>query len=396
MEPVPKLILHVDMDAFFAAVEQHDHPELRGQPVVVGSPPDQRGVVSTCSYEARRFGIHSAMPSRTAYQRCKHAVFVPPRMARYKEVSAQIMHVFEGFTPLVEPLSIDEAFLDVTGAQRLMGTGVEIARKLREKIKETTGITCSVGVAPNKFLAKLASDMNKPDGMTVVPFEPEQIIRFLAPLPIKSMWGVGPKTQAVLKKNGIRTFENLQQASESNLRRILGEKAAFSFKELACGRDTRELQLGSVEKSISNERTFSEDEKDPERVRLTLLDLVDKVGGRMRAEGFYAGTVHIKVRWNNFQTITRQKRLPHSCCDDHSLRAAALELFNTAGMIAPVRLVGFGVSKLSDHPMLTPQLDLFAPPESPDTARQENLSRAVDKVRNWFGRGSIRRGSSLK
>ncbi|MFC1467754.1 DNA polymerase IV [Verrucomicrobiota bacterium] len=396
MELAPKLILHVDMDAFFAAVEQHDNPELRGRPVVVGSPPDKRGVVSTCSYEARKFGIHSAMPSRTAYQRCKHAVFVPVRMARYQEVSAQIMQVFESFTPLVEPLSIDEAFLDVTGAQRMMGTGEEIAQKLKDKVLQETGLTCSVGVAPNKFLAKLASDMNKPDGLTVVPFDSEQIVRFLAPLPIARMWGAGPKTQKKLQQDGIRTLEDLQKASETNLRRILGEKVAHTFTQLALGRDTRDVETGHVEKSISNEVTFPEDEKDRETVRRTLLDLIEKVGGRMRAEGYYAGTVHVKIRWSNFQTITRQKSLSRYACDDHTLRETALELFEKIGMIAPVRLIGFGVSKLSDHPAVSPQLDLFAQPEKKDTARQENLSRAVDKVRNWFGRGSIRRGSSLK
>lgn len=395
MKLAPKLILHVDMDAFFAAVEQHDNPELRGQPVVIGSPPDQRGVVATCSYEARKFGIHSAMPSRTAYQHCKHAIFIAPRMARYKEVSNQIMQVFESFTPLVEPLSIDEAFLDVTGAQRLMGTGPEIGRQLKDRIFAVTGLTCSVGVAHNKFLAKLASDMKKPAGMTIVPTDREEVVRFLAPLPIKRMWGAGPKTQKVLKQNGIYTFEDLQRASESNLRRIIGEKAARTFKNLSIGVDPREIQLNTVEKSISNEITFEQDERDPEIVRRRLLDLVDKVGGRMRVAGFYAGTIHIKIRWSNFQTITRQKSLTQYCRDDQTLRETALEIFRSIGPIAPVRLIGFGVSKLSDHPVTQPQLDLFTPPKEKDTARQEELSRAVDHVRNWFGHGSIRRGSSL-
>ncbi len=205
-EPItaPAVFLHVDMDAFFASVEQLDHPELRGKPVVVGSPPDRRGVVAAASYEARKFGIHSAMPSRLAYQKCPDAIFVPGNMARYKEVSRQVMRIFGAYTPLVQPLSIDEAFLDVTGAQRLFGDGKTIAEKIRRDIREQTGLTASVGVAPNLFLAKIASDMNKPNGITVVPSGQESIEKFLAPLPIGRMWGVGKVTQKTFVLSGYR------------------------------------------------------------------------------------------------------------------------------------------------------------------------------------------------
>ncbi len=400
MKFVEKLILHVDMDAFFAAVEQNDNPELIGKPVVIGSAPDQRGVVSTCSYEARKFGIHSAMPSRTAYQRCKHAIFLPGRMARYKEVSREIMKIFDSFTPFVEPLSIDEAFLDVTGSQRLMGDGLTIAKALKQSVKEQTGLSCSVGVAPNKFLAKIASDLNKPDGLTLVPFDADQIIKFLAPLPVKRMWGVGPKTLAILQKNGIRTFADLQNSSESNLRRILGDKAANSFYNLSFGRDSRDIELGQPEKSISNELTFKEDISSQTEIRRNLLNLVDKVGGRLRAENLYANTVHLKVRWSDFQTITRQKSLSFSICDDRSLRDVALELLNNITIVSPIRLIGFGVSKFSEKPIIksVAQLDLFSeskPEPQKNNDRQEKLSFTVDQIRKKLGKDIIKRGSSM-
>jgi len=212
-------ILHIDMDAFFAAVEVHDNPELKGKPLVIGSPRDKRGVVSTCSYEARKFGIHSGMPSRTAAQRCPEAIFLPVRMSRYHDVSKQIMEIFERFTPHVQPLSCDEAFLDVTGSLHLFGDGPETARKIKAVILEETGLTCSVGVAPNLFLAKIASDMNKPDGLTLVPFSEKLIPAFLAPLPIKRMWGAGGKTQTVLKAHNLQTIGDLQKVDSKLLKK---------------------------------------------------------------------------------------------------------------------------------------------------------------------------------
>lgn len=390
-----KVILHIDMDAFFAAVEQHDRPELKGKPVVVGSPPDRRGVVSTCSYEARKYGIHSAMPSRTAYQKCPHAIFLPVRMARYHEVSRQIMNIFEQFTPHVQPLSCDEAFLDVTGSQRLFGDGPAIARKIKASIFEQTGLTCSVGVAPNLFLAKIASDMNKPDGLTIVPNSGKLIPAFLAPLPIRRMWGAGKKTQALLKQHGIQTFADLQKADPQKLAERIGERAAESFRRRAFGLDSRAVQTDSEEKSISNEITFSEDETNTETVEQRLMDLADKVGGRLRKAGYYAATAQIKVRWKDFSTITRQRRLDPVCCDDQTLRETAMELLRKEGLHSPVRLIGFGVSDLRETAD-EPQMDLFQTLETQASKKREALSRAVDSIREKFGRSSLRRGSSIQ
>lgn len=391
-----RTILHIDMDAFFAAIEQHDCPELRGKPVVVGSPPDRRGVVSTCSYEARKFGIHSAMPSRTAYQRCPHAVFLPVRMHRYKEVSRQIMVIFESFTPDVEPVSIDEAFLDVTGAERLFGTGPEIAVKIKAAILQETGLTCSVGIARNKFLAKIASDMQKPDGLTVVPSDPEAIRRFLAPLPIGRMWGIGKVTRTRLEKNGIRTVEDLQNASAGNLTRLLGPAGAESFRRLAFGEDDRPVAIEEREKSISNETTFDKDVSDPEMIRAQLLYLAEKVARRTRAAGYYARTAHLKVRWSDFETVTRQQQMPRAACDDVTFREQALELLAKIPPHRAVRLIGFGVSRLQETPAGEPaQLDLFSDKtDDPERAeKREKLSRAVDRILEKYGRDSIRRAS---
>jgi nucleotidyltransferase/DNA polymerase involved in DNA repair len=391
---IGKVILHVDMDAFFAAIEQHDNPELRGKPVVVGSPRDKRGVVSTCSYEARKYGIHSAMPSRTAAQKCPQAVFLPVRMARYHEVSRQIMEIFERFTPHVQPLSCDEAFLDVTGATHLFGDGPEIARKIKVAILTETGLTCSVGVAPNLFLAKIASDMNKPDGLTLVPFSKKLIPAFLAPLPIKRMWGAGGKTQAILKAHNIHTIGDLQKTDPALLAKWIGETAAASFRRRAFGIDERSVETGTEEKSISNETTFGADEPDPIKVEAQLLDLADKVGGRLRKAGFYAATAHIKVRWKDFSTITRQRRLDPVCCDDQTLRETALELLRKEGLHSPVRLIGFGVSGLRETAD-SPQMDLFQTLEKQTSTKREALSRAVDSIREKFGRNSLRRGSAV-
>jgi nucleotidyltransferase/DNA polymerase involved in DNA repair len=389
-----KTILHIDMDAFFAAVEMHDHPELKGLPVVIGSPPDKRGVVSTCSYEARKFGIHSAMPSRTAFQRCPHAVFLPVNMKRYHEVSQQIMEIFRRFTPLVEPLSCDEAFLDVTGARYLFGDGPAIARQIKAAVKKETGLTCSVGVASNMFLAKIASDLNKPDGLTVVPASEKLIAAFLAPLPVKRMWGAGEKTQAILEAHRICTIGDLQTVAPEKLAAWVGENSAASFRRLAFGIDERELTTDSEEKSISNEITFDEDQRDTEVIEAALLDLADKVGTRLRRAGYYAATAQIKLRWTDFSTITRQRKLNPPCCDDITLRETALELFRKEKLHSAVRLIGFGVSGLR-RTADAPQLDLFQAPEKQTSTRREALSRAVDRVRERFGRKSLQRGSHL-
>ncbi|MDF7807088.1 DNA polymerase IV [Pontiellaceae bacterium B12219] len=395
-KPQQSLFLHVDMDAFFASVEQRDHPELRGKPVVVGAPPDQRGVVAAASYEARKFGIHSAMPSRLAQQKCPHAIFVSHNMANYKAVSRQIMRIFESFTPHVQPLSIDEAFLDVTGSQRLFGNGATIAEKIRGDIKQQTQLTASVGVAPNMFLAKIASDQNKPDGLTVVPFNQKGIEQFLAPLPIGRMWGVGKVTQKKLLSLGISTIGALQTFDFQRLETAVGARSARIFHRLSHGIDDRGLAGDADEKSISNETTFSHDVTDRSQIEATYKKLIDKVGGRLRKAGFYARVAHLKIRWNDFSTITRQTRFTIPCCDDITLREVGMELLNEHLRNRPVRLIGFGTSGLteSDKPQ-TFQMNLF---ERPDTAiheKRQRLSQAADSIKEKYGKDSIRRGSDL-
>jgi DNA polymerase-4 len=385
-----RIILHVDMDAFFAAVEQHDRPELRGKPVVVGAPPDRRGVVAACSYEARQYGIRSAMPSREAGRRCPHAVFLPVNGARYEQVSRQVFHILERFTPLVEPLSIDEAFLDVTGAVRMFGPGPRIATAIREAIRRETGLTASVGVAPNKFLAKLGSEIGKPDGLTVVPETPAEILRFLAPLPVSRLWGVGKVTQGRLESRGFRTVGDVQAAPLSRLAEAVGRREAEWLRALAEGRDEREIELDSERKRISREYTFDEDCRDPETLEATLCDLAEDVGRQLRAAGRYAAVGHLKLRWQGFETIVRQAPLPASCCDDVTLREAALRLFRRERLAKPVRLLGFGVSRLSAH-VPGRQLRLFET-RPDDLQRRERLSRAVDRLREKFGDDAIRRG----
>ncbi len=388
--------LHVDMDAFFASVEQRDHPELRGKPVVVGAPPDRRGVVAAASYEARKYGIHSAMPSRTAKQKCPHAIFVSHNMANYKAVSRQIMRIFETYTPLVQPLSIDEAFLDITGSQRLFGDGRTIAEKIRRDVREQTQLTASVGVAPNMFLAKIASDMDKPDGLTVVPVEQSAIEAFLAPLPIGRMWGVGKVTQKKLLSLGLPTIGDLQRCAFQTLENAVGAHAALVFSRLARGIDERGIGGEVDEKSISNETTFGEDITDRAAIEATYKRLVDKVGGRLRQAGFFASTAHLKIRWNDFSTITRQTRFSIPCCDDTTLREVAMELLGEHLRHRPVRLIGFGVSGLTETPEpKVHQMNLFDPSGSERQEKRLRLSRAADGIKQKYGSKSLRRGSDM-
>ena len=388
-----RTFLHVDMDAFFAAVEQHDHPQWRGKPVVVGAGPNERGVVAAASYEARPYGIHSAMPSREAGRLCPHAVFVPPNGRRYEEVSRQIRAILERFTPLVEPVSIDEAFMDVTGVLRLFGDGREVARKIKAAIRSETGLTASVGVAPNKFLAKLASDLNKPDGLTVVPWSREEIVAFLAPMSISRIWGVGKVTQATLEQQGLRTMRDLQSVSESRLASIVGRSSARHLLALARGEDDRTIELENEEKSISREYTFSRDSTSREEIRRVLGDLVDDVGSQLRAAGKYAELGRLKLRWQGFKTITRQRLFARPVCDDFSLREMAEALFAAEELVKPVRLIGFGVSRLTASAQM--QLTLFdARPGAED--RKERLSRAVDQLRRKLGPDSIGRAAGMR
>lgn len=390
----PGCILHVDMDAFFAAIEQRDHPELRGKPVVVGSPPDQRGVVSTASYEARQYGVHSAMPSRTAYQRCPHAIFVPVRHDHYRAVSRQVMAVFRDITPVVEPVSIDEAFLDVSGIIDGARTSIDCARAIKRRLRQDLRLTGSVGVALNKFLAKVASDLDKPDGLTVMPSAPQRIARFLAPLSVRKIWGVGPQTADKLLAYGIRTIGDVQQSREDFLMRVLGSRHGSGIYRLAFGLDDRPVCAEPrEEKSISHEETFGVDVDDPTRVKRELLRLTEKVGRRLREAGKTATTAQIKVRFADFKTITRQQTMLRATNTDRDLLGYAKELFQRVTLKQAVRLIGFGVSGISGQDETGPrQLMLFEADENDDLERDRRLDQAVDDLRQRFGDDVIRRG----
>ena len=379
-------ILHVDMDAFFAAVEQLDNPALRGKPILVGGSPDKRGVVSTASYEARPFGCHSALPMAQAVRLCPQAIIVRPRMERYAEVSRQIFEIFEQFTPLVEPLSVDEGFLDVTGCERLFGPGEQIGRELKHRINKVTGLTASVGVAPNKFLSKLASDLDKPDGLVVVPSD--RIQDFLDPLPLKRLWGAGKATLQRFELLGRRTFGDVRRMQMAELRREFGE-AGEQFFHLVRGEDNRPVVPDREAKSISHEVTFATDVLDLEYLRGILLNQTEDVARRLRRHDLLARTVTIKVRRFDFHTITRRVTL-EAATDQTNVfwKAAAALLDEHVGRdTLPVRLIGMGVSQLSTVEQR--QLSLFEPPQD---KRQRTLDRTMDEIRSRFGKNAISRG----
>lgn len=386
-----RTILHVDMDAFFASVEQRDFPDLRGKPVVVGGAADQRGVVSAASYEAREFGIHSAMPLREAHRRCPHAVFQPGRMQAYKEASREIFRIFGDVTPIMQPLSVDEAFLDVTGVLHLWKEDpVAIGESIRDRIREECGLTASVGIAPNKFLAKLASDMDKPDGLTAVPFEEEAVRRFLAPLPVGRLWGVGRKSEASLHRRGLRVVGDLQRAGEAQLVSWLGEASGRHLFALALGRDERPVHEREREKSISAEHTYGENQSDPAVWHQTLLRLSEKVGRRLREAGYWTSCVQIKIRSHRFETYTRQRGVHPATKRDQDIFRTAVELFETFDPQWPVRLLGVGVTQLHETPpAVDAQLDLFAAPATPESTR---LDETVDRLRGKYGSDAVKRG----
>lgn len=379
-------ILHVDMDAFFASVEQFDHPEWRGRPVIVGAGPHERGVVSTCSYEARKFGVHSAMPSRTAYALCPQGIFVPPRMRRYREVSEAAFEVFSHYSPFVQGVSVDEAFLDVSGTTHLFGGRVELAERLRAEVKATCGVTCSVGLAPNRLLAKIGSEQRKPDGLFEMPFEAEAIRAFLAPKPVGVLWGVGRKTESVLLGYGYRTCGDLQRADPRFLAQAIGETAAASIRAHAFGVDDSGFAADdAAEKSVSRENTFPEDVSDRETVRAALLELVCEVGRRFRRERRWALTAKLKLRDAAFDTISRQTKFGLPARDDMTFREKALALFDaawpeTGGKKWTVRLVGFGVSDFTEDPGAG-EPTLFGPdPRVAMREKRERLSDALDSL----------------
>ncbi len=378
--PTQATILHVDMDAFFASVAERDNPALKGKAVVIGM--GTRGVVSAANYEARKFGIHSAMPVSQARRLAPHAVFLPVDMARYQEVSLNIMEIFESFTPNVEPVSVDEAFLDVTGAKRLLGTGREIATAIRAKVESQEGITCSVGIAPSKFIAKLASTHCKPNGMLEI--APEQILDFLHPLPISAMWGVGPKTAEILERLGLRIIEDIAKLPRTTLIRAVGQASGATLHELSWGRDYRDVAPHDGEKSISAAETFPTDLDNPEEILREFLKLCERATSRLRDKGLFAKTISIKVRFGDFTTINRSKTLPLPIDGTHEVYEVVKTIYEALGIDhARLRLVGVSLENLTEG----------APVQLMLGEREKGWREAegaVDKARERFGPGSVR------
>ncbi|MGI6365014.1 MAG: DNA polymerase IV [Bacillota bacterium] len=384
-------IIHVDMDAFFAAVEIRDNPEYRGKPVIIGGDPrrDLRAVVSTASYEARKFGVHSAMPLVQAWRLCPQGIFLRGNMSKYAEVSRQIMQIMSRYTPLVEPLSIDEAFLDVSGCQGLFGPPVAIAASIQENILRELGLSCSVGIAPNKFLAKLASDLHKPGGFTVI--EPGEVEAVLHPLPVEKLWGVGEKTAVKLRKMGIDTVGQLARLPQHLLTTAFG-KLGVSLWHLARGEDVRTVETSREAKSISRETTFPRDLTDMDTVRAVLLELADDVALSLRRHKYLAGTVTLKLRYGNFETITRQGSLPAPACLTMPIYTKALELLNRIDLGGRgIRLLGVGSGNLVGSAGIR-QLNFF---EDPALAKEEKIAEAIDRVSQRYGRGVVKRATLL-
>ena len=375
-----RTILHVDLDAFFAAVEQRDRPELRGRPVIVGGDPRGRGVVSAASYEARRFGVHSAMSLREAVRRCPTGVFLPVDGRRYQQASRDVMAVLRRFTPLVEPISIDEAFLDVTGSMALFGDGPSIARSIKLAVRDDVGLTASVGVATTKLVAKIASDLRKPDGLVVV--EPGQEAAFLAPLPIERLWGVGEKTAAALGEYGVRTIGDLAALAPDVVVRRFGKHGA-SLVERARGIDPDPVHEGDPAKSIGHEHTFDTDTSDPEVIERTLLAMADGVAGRLRSAGLRAGTISVKIRDSSFRTITRQRTLAEPTDLTEPIYRVAVELARPEVRGIRIRLLGVTASHFGDRE----QLGLF---ETEDPRRRAAIE-AADALRRRYGADAVTR-----
>ena len=343
-DPIPRRIIHVDMDAFFASVEQLDRPELRGKPVAVGGDPSRRGVVAAASYEARRFGVRSAVPMARAVRLCPELVVVPPRFARYREISGLILGFYRSVTPLVEPLSIDEAYLDVTENAWGLALGVDVARRLKEEIRATTGLTASAGVAPNKFLAKIGSGWRKPDGLTVI--APSRVEAFLQKLPVDAIWGVGPVTAGKLRALGCERLVDVRNVGVEALRRAVGS-AAESIRAFSLGIDDRPVVPDRKAKSCGCEDTYPEDLVDPKRMEAEVSRMAERCSVWLARRGLSARTVTVKVRYSNFETVTRSKSEPAATRDpgEISARAVALLARTEAGR-RPVRLLGVSVHGL--------------------------------------------------
>lgn len=376
-------IMHVDMDAFFAAVEILDNPHYAGKPVIVGGHKDsKRGVVSTCSYEARKYGIHSAMPITKAVALCPHGIFIPGRMKRYQEVSTQVHAIFPQFSPIVEPLSVDEAFLDMTGCEHFYSGLEHMGQALKDEIRKQTGLTASVGIAPNKFLAKLASDWKKPDGLFVI--YPHEVQSFLHDLPVSRIWGVGKKSEQALHQLGLYHIRDILPHSEQWLTDRLGSLGTHIYY-LARGIDNRAVETEQEAKSIGHEITFHDDQTSFPFLKSQLGQMAEKVGWRLRSKGLYARTVTIKVRFHNFRTITRSHTVQNPFCDDDTIYFEALHLLEKI-KLEPVRLLGVSVTNFTTDL----QLSLFE-----ESDQRQKLSKVMDRINRQFTQGTITKGRTL-
>ena len=382
-----RTIFHVDMDAFFASIEQLDDPSLRGKPVLVGYD-GPRGVVAAASYEARKFDCHSAQPMAQAKRRCPHAVVVPVRFQRYREISDRMFAIFDQYSPLVEPLSVDEAFLDLTGTERLMGEPGEVARELKQRIRNDLKLTASIGIAPNKFLAKLASDLQKPDGLVVI--LPDQIDQLLIALPINKLWGVGPVTAERLRAVGIHRVGDLRTRPPELIEKLLGGET-HRFLSLAQGLDDRPVVSDREARSIGQEQTFGTNITLPGDVRRVLFEQIEQVGRRLRHNGLFARTISLKIRFGDFQTISRSTTVKNPTNSTADLWTAACKVFDAwcKESFQPVRLIGASATQFTTGPV---QLPLFVDPQA---EKQKKVDGIADRITRKFGAQAIRRAQGL-
>ncbi len=387
---VNRTVLHIDMDAFYAAVEQLDHPQYRGKPVIVGSDPRGgagRGVVATASYEARKFGIHSAMPISQAYRRCPHGIYVRGRYARYSQLSREMTEIFSEFTPLVQKISIDEAFLDITSSLELFGGALKLAESLKQRITTRLQLTASVGVAPNKFLAKIASDLQKPNGLVMVERGTEKT--FLRDLPISKLWGVGKKTEEALRRMGIEKIGDVAAISELELSQRFG-RYGHALWRLSNGIDDRPVESRGVQKSISQETTFDEDVDNPEEIERTLFKLAESLARTMRKQSLKGRTVILKIRLEDFTTFTRSQTFSEFVDSTEIIKGVAISMYRKFQLNKKrVRLVGIGMSQLNT--ISGEQLGLFDQQEPIN----EKLVRLLDSLKDKFGEDAVQRGTHL-
>jgi len=386
-----RCIAHVDLDAFFASCEQRDHPEYRGRPVVVGAQPGNRGVVAAASYEAREYGIHSAMSISEAHRRCPDAVYLRPSMEKYSNASREVFAVLATITPVVEKASIDEAYLDISGLEKLIGSPARIGAEIRDRIEARTSLTASVGIGPNRLVAKLGSESCKPDGLRVI--ESDEVLDFMAPMPVANLRGLGKQTQKTFTRLGIHTVTDLRAFPQDHLIDALGSRAAENFRRQAFGKGSSEIIPNRERKSISKETTFGTDVTDPDRLHDTLLELAAGVARTARREQLAGQVVTLKIRFAGFETYTRQKKLLMATNDEREMLRTAWQLFLDSKLPQkPVRLIGVGISQWENN--VSTQTDLFDQPQHREQSRR--LLDAVDDVAQRFGSGKLQIGMARK